>query len=76
MDEAREAVKSLEKFYGEVEKEWSEPSQRVVGHIACSPPITLSAGAEGFTEDYAVVELDSPKFKKAFKGNVIDLGAF
>jgi hypothetical protein len=31
---------------------------------------------EGFTEDYAVVELDSSKIKKAFDGNVIDLGAF
>ncbi|KAF8844164.1 hypothetical protein BDN67DRAFT_987988 [Paxillus ammoniavirescens] len=67
-----EAMKALEKFYSEV-KGWSKPSQRVLGHIAHSPPITLSAGAEGFIEDYAVVELDSPKIKKAFKGNVIDL---
>ena len=76
LDEAREAIKALEEFYGEVKKEWSKTSQRALGHITYSPPITLSAGMEGFTEDYAVVELDSPKIKKAFNGNVIDLGAF
>jgi hypothetical protein len=41
-----------------------------------SPPITHSAGTEGFTEDYAVVKLDSSKIEKAFKGNVIGIGAF
>ena len=76
LDDAREAIKALEKFHGEVKKEWSKPSQRILGHIACSPPVTPGAGMEGFTEDYAVVELDISKIKNAFKGNVIDLGAF
>lgn len=74
--DAREAVHALEEFYEESKKKWSKPSRRVLGHIARSPPITLGAGTEGFTEDYAVVELDSSKIKGAFKGNVIDLGAF
>ena len=49
-----------------------------MGHIVRSPPISFSAGAEGFTEDYAVVELDRSRIsdKEAFKGNVIDLCAF
>jgi hypothetical protein len=76
LDEAREAIKALEEFYGQVRKEWNKPSHRVLGQIARSPPITFGAGPEGFTEDYAVVELDSAKFEKTFKGNVIDLGAF
>ena len=75
LDEANKAIKELDKFHEKV-KEWSQPSERIIGHIARSPPITLNAGTEGFTEDYAVVELDSHKFKKVFKGNVIDLGAF
>ena len=77
LDESREAIKALEKFHGEVKKEW-RLSQRVLGHIVRSPPISFSAGAEGFTEDYAVVELDRSRIsdKEAFKGNVIDLCAF
>lgn len=74
LDDAMEAIQALEKFYNESRKTWSSPRQRVLGHIARSPPITLGVGAEGFTEDYAVVELDSSKIKDAFKGNVIDLG--
>jgi hypothetical protein len=76
LDDAKEAIQALEEFYEECKKKWSKPSQRVLGHIAHSPPITPSAGIEGFTEDYAVVELDSSKIKDTFKGNVIDLGAF
>jgi hypothetical protein len=76
LDEANEAMEALEKFHNEVKKDWSEPSQRVLGHIVYSPRITLGVGTEGFTEDYAVVELDSSKIEKAFKGNVIELGAF
>jgi len=45
-------------------------------NIVHSPPITFGAGTEGFTEDYAIVELDSSKIEKAFRGNVIDLGTF
>ncbi|KAI0272413.1 hypothetical protein BC834DRAFT_921886 [Gloeopeniophorella convolvens] len=73
LTETNDAIKALEKFHDQVKKEWSQPSQRILGHIAHSPPITLGAGKEGFTEDYAIVELDSSKFKKPFKGNVIDL---
>ena len=76
LDDAREAIQALEEFYDESKKKWSKPSQRVLGHIARSPPITPGAGIAGFTEDYAVVKLDSFKIKDAFKGNVIDLGGF
>ncbi|KAG9111561.1 hypothetical protein FRC07_008046 [Ceratobasidium sp. 392] len=71
-EDLEKATKHLEKTQ-RLEK-WRKPSQRVLGHIVRSPPITFGAGTEGFTEDYAVVELDSSKIKNAFKGNVIDLG--
>ena len=46
-------------------------------HIGCSPPmISLCAGAEGFTEDFYVVELDSSQIKRAVTGNATDLGMF
>ncbi|KAG6858137.1 hypothetical protein C0995_002343, partial [Termitomyces sp. Mi166 len=54
--------------------DWSSFNQRILGHVVRSPPITFNCGTEGFTEDYAVVALDRTKIKKAFKGNVIDLG--
>ncbi|KAG9089541.1 hypothetical protein FRC07_012316, partial [Ceratobasidium sp. 392] len=74
LDDAREAMEVLEKFYDESQKKWSKPIRRVFGHISRSPPLTLGAGTEGFTEDYAIVELRSSKIINAFNGNVIDLG--
>jgi len=67
-------VVALDKFHNEVMMEW-RLSQRVLGHIVRSPPLTLGASTEGFTEDYAIVELDSSKIDGAFRGNVIDLGS-
>ncbi|KAI0001528.1 hypothetical protein BJV74DRAFT_944493 [Russula compacta] len=56
---------------------WSEESQRVLGHIAYSPPITVGTGAEQYTEDWALIELDRNKINwDSFKGNVIDLGSY
>ena len=77
LDEADEAIKDLERFYETVKKEWSKPEeQRTIGHIRYSPAVAFNVGPEGFTEDWDAFELDGPKFKDAFKGNLIDLGAF
>lgn len=65
-------IEALEKFHDEVKSDWRQAKKRVIGHVVFSPPITVAT--EGFTEDYAVVELDTTKFKKAFKANVMDLG--
>lgn len=71
------AIEALENFYAEVQKDWSLPKQRIIGHVRPTPSrVTSDIGPKGFTEDWAAVELDGGKFKKAFKGNVIDLGAF
>jgi hypothetical protein len=75
--EAKEAIESLDKFHDEAKKYWSEESQRILGHIAHSPPFTVGTGTKRFTEDWALIELDSEKIDwKAFRGNVIDLGMF
>ncbi|RDX51398.1 hypothetical protein OH76DRAFT_1454946 [Lentinus brumalis] len=69
-----EVIEAYRRFREEVTMNWADQSQRVVGHVVRSPPITLGAGSEGYTEDYAVVELDRSKFdKSAFRGNVIEL---
>ncbi|KAG9006121.1 hypothetical protein FRB94_000946 [Tulasnella sp. JGI-2019a] len=73
-DEVTEAMEALKKFCEGVTGQWRFPSQRILGRIVRSPSITFGAGKEGFTEDYAIVELDTSKFKKSFVGNAIDLG--
>ena len=75
-DKGNKAVEALDKFHDEVMKKWSQLGQRVLGHVVRSPPITFGADTESFTEDYAIVELDSSKIKNTFRGNVIDLGVF
>ncbi|KAG6861170.1 hypothetical protein C0995_002977 [Termitomyces sp. Mi166 len=74
LKKVNKAIEALHKFHDEVKRDWSSSNQRFLGHVVRSPPITFNCGTEGFTEDYAVVALDRTKIKKAFKGNVIDLG--
>lgn len=74
LNEENESNEVLKKFHDEVKADWSQAKKRIIGHVIRSPPITVDAGTEGFTEDYAVVKLDSAKFQKAFKGNVMDIG--
>ena len=77
VDKAKAKMNPLDEFHDEVAKYWSDASQRLLGHVVCSPPIALGVGTERYTEDYAIIELDSSKIdKSAFKGNVIDLRTF
>ncbi|KAH9033043.1 hypothetical protein EDB84DRAFT_1270390 [Lactarius hengduanensis] len=69
------SIKAINQFHDEVTKYWSEESQRVIGHIAYSPPITVGTGTKRYTEDWALIELDRSKIDwDNFRGNVIDLG--
>jgi hypothetical protein len=76
LDDANEAIEELGQFHARVEREWGQAKHRVIGHVLRSPAIGFDVGPEGFTEDYAVFELERSKFEKGFRGNVIDLGAF
>ncbi|CCM05671.1 uncharacterized protein FIBRA_07901 [Fibroporia radiculosa] len=68
-------IKALYQFHDETTRYWSKESQRVIGHVAYSPPIAAGTGAERYTEDWAFIELDHDKIDwNTFKGNVIDLG--
>lgn len=69
---ANKARLDLQNLHNEINK-WKTPDQRILGHIVRSPRVSYGVGTEGFTEDYAVVELDSSKIKKAFTGNMMDL---
>jgi hypothetical protein len=75
LEEAKKAIETLEKFHAEVSKDWKKRENRVLGYVLLSPPIGLGVGKNGFTEDWAVIEVDDSKVDATnFVGNVIDLG--
>ena len=74
---AEASIKALDQFHTTVTKVWSHEQQRVVGHIAYAPAITVGAGDSLYTEDWALIELHRSKIDwTGFRGNVIDLGMF
>ncbi|KAG8816620.1 hypothetical protein FRC19_011909 [Serendipita sp. 401] len=75
LEEAKEAIGALEEFLTNVLRDWEKRENRVLGHVVLSPPISLGVGEEGFTEDWAVIEIDSSKVDLTnFVGNAIELG--
>ncbi|RPD77930.1 hypothetical protein L226DRAFT_551669 [Lentinus tigrinus ALCF2SS1-7] len=74
-----EAVETLAEHNLELEK-WGPdlPMRlRILGHVVRSPPIAVGSGPKNYTQDFAIIELDSSKFDpKTFKGNVINLGTY
>ncbi|KAJ7439344.1 hypothetical protein FB451DRAFT_1302210 [Mycena latifolia] len=77
LDEAREAMSKLTTFYQDVSTHWATPESRILGHVVLAPPINVGVGSsgEGYTEDWAVIEIDASKVDGTnFNGNAIDLG--
>ncbi|KAG8812887.1 hypothetical protein FRC17_001769 [Serendipita sp. 399] len=75
LENAKQAIVTLEKFLADVSRDWKERKDRVLGHVVLSPPLGLNVGEEGFTEDWAVIEIDKSKVDSTnFVGNVVDLG--
>jgi hypothetical protein len=74
---AEQAIREeLKPLLDRVEKEWNTVDNCVLGHVLRSPPIGLSVGAERFTEDWAVFQVDKAKLGQGYMGNKIDLGAY
>ncbi len=73
LKEARSAIGPLEKFLMEVSREWKNPENRVLGYVVLSPPVAFNVEEEGFTDGWAVIEIDDSKVDLAnFAGNAID----
>ncbi|SJL07900.1 uncharacterized protein ARMOST_11257 [Armillaria ostoyae] len=73
LDKAKEAVEELNTFYQTVLTHWATPESRILGHVILSPPIDVDV-SEGYTEDWAVIEIDASKVNASnFNGNAIDL---
>ncbi|OCH84906.1 hypothetical protein OBBRIDRAFT_815290 [Obba rivulosa] len=75
LDEAKEAMEELNTFYQNVSTHWATQESRILGHVILSPPISVASSSEGYTEDWAVIEIDASKVDASnFNGNAIDLG--
>lgn len=75
LDMARAAIPKLKALYHDVSTHWTTPESRVLGHVVLSPPLDFGVGSEGYTEDWAVIEVDPSKVNASnFSGNAVDLG--
>ena len=75
LDDATKTLETLQNFEQEVQAKWGEPKNRVLGFTLLSPPIVAGAAPDGYTQDWAIIELDLDKFDADnFEGNAIDLG--
>ncbi|KAI5994865.1 hypothetical protein EDC04DRAFT_2505260, partial [Pisolithus marmoratus] len=71
---AERAIEQLNILYRDVSTHWAASESRVIGHVILSPPIGIDVGDEGYTEDWAVIEIDASKVDATnFNGNAIDL---
>ncbi|KAE9397856.1 hypothetical protein BT96DRAFT_859655 [Gymnopus androsaceus JB14] len=75
LDKLRRETEEHKTLYQDVLTHWATPESRVLGHVVLSPPIKRGAGTEGYTQDWAVIEIDASKINATnFNGNAIDLG--
>ncbi|KAG8703591.1 hypothetical protein FRC08_002747 [Ceratobasidium sp. 394] len=73
--QATEAMEKLNVFYQGVSTHWATRESRLLGHVILSPPISVGLGSECYTEDWAIIEIDTSKVDASnFQGNAIDLG--
>ena len=74
LDEAIEAMEVLKPFHQYVSTRWATSERRVLGHVVLSPAISVGSSSEGYTEDWAVIEMDASKVDvNNFTGNTIHL---
>jgi len=71
---AKRKIEALEELRADVSENWKSRENRILGHVVLSPPICPGVGEEEFTEDWAVIEIDSSKIDSTnFVGNAINL---
>ena len=75
LERAEKAIPQLELFLADIKNDWEHPKKRIIGHVILSPPLILSVGKDHFTQDFAVIEVDTTTIDASnFVGNIIDLG--
>lgn len=76
LDDTKTSIVELKTFYVKIKKDWTEPKNRVIGHVVWAPPITSVEPPGRFTRDVCVIKLNKEKFSQGFRGNVLDLGVY
>ncbi|KAF8799280.1 hypothetical protein BYT27DRAFT_7221909 [Phlegmacium glaucopus] len=74
LDKAEKAIEALGVLLDQVNKDWNNLDNRVLGHILHSPAVTLGAGENHFTEDWGIFQVNHTKLGDGFQGNKMDLG--
>ena len=74
--EAEKAITAFERLLVDITTNWADEESRVIGHVTLSPPICPNYGKDGFTDDWAVIQIHPSMVTKTnFLGNAIDLGS-
>lgn len=68
VDKAKVAIDALGELLNQVNQDWSQPNNRVLGHVLRSPAITLGVGPHRFTEDYGIFQVNRDKLGEGFQG--------
>ncbi|TCD62538.1 hypothetical protein EIP91_006765 [Steccherinum ochraceum] len=74
LDKGRMTLSELKKFFVKVKLEWSDPKDRVIGHIVWAPPFNAASAAR-YTKNICVIKLDRKKFTPEHMGNVLEFGS-
>src|SRR5258705_2396222 len=74
LGETRMAIEELKKFSAKMKKRWTNPKDRVIGHVVWAPPIDVLPAPHGHMKDVCIIKLDEKKFLPNFRKNVLDLG--
>ena len=70
------AIEGITNLRHEIVTRWTNPDDRVFGHLVWSPPIELSEAPSQYTQDLAVIEIHPGKLDAAnYRGNAIHLGS-
>jgi hypothetical protein len=75
LEKTNAKIKALEDFFVIMQKDWSDPKSRIIGHVVWAPPITGNTPPHGYTQDVCVIKLDKDRFWPNFVHNVVSLGA-
>ncbi|KZT25965.1 hypothetical protein NEOLEDRAFT_1156078 [Neolentinus lepideus HHB14362 ss-1] len=66
-------IGELETFYNDCNSQWSNLARRNIGYVHWVPSISVDVEGRHCTKDIGTFEVDARRFRRQFKGNVVDL---